>query len=226
MVLCCSSVFFILSGFFKSFLSVCFFASFFLFSYFLIFNNFYFNNFISFSLISFFLSFFFSPFSSEPCGWWVLALQPGVRPVPLRWESWVQDIGPQETSQFHVISNDKSSRRDLHLNAKTQLQSTTSKLQCWTPHAKQLATGTQLHPSAERLPKIIIRSQTPQNTLLGVVLPNRKTRSSLIHQNTGTSPLHQEAYTTHRTNLSHWGQTPKTTGTTNLQAAKRRPQTQ
>ena len=25
----------------------------------------------------------------------------------------------------------------------------------------------------------------------------RKTRSSLIQQNTGTSPLHQEAYTTH-----------------------------
>ena len=33
----------------------------------------------------------------------------------------------------------KSSPRDLCLNAKTQLNSTTSKLQCWTPHAKQLA---------------------------------------------------------------------------------------
>ena len=62
-------------------------------------------------------------------------------------------------------------------------------------------TGTQPHPLAERLPKIIIRSQTPQNTPLEVVLPTRKTRSSLIHQNTGTSPLHQEAYTTHWTNL-------------------------
>ena len=55
-------------------------------------------------------------------------------------------------------------------------------------------TGTQPHALAERLPKIIIRSQTPQNTPLDMVLPNRKTRSSLIHQNTGTSPLHQEAY--------------------------------
>ena len=61
----------------------------------------------------------------------------------------------------------------------------------------------------ERLPKIIIRSQTPQNTPQDAVLPTRKTRSSLIHQNTGTSPLHQEAYTTHWTNLSRWGQTPK-----------------
>ena len=50
---------------------------------------------------------------------------------------------------------------------------------------------------AERLPKFIIMSQTPQNTPLDMDLPARKTRSSLIHQNTGTSPLHQEANTTH-----------------------------
>ena len=87
-------------------------------------------------------------------------------------------------------------------------------------------TGTQHHPLAERLPKIIIRPQTQQNTPPDVDLPTRKTRSSLIHQTIGTSPLHQEAYTTHWTNLSHWGQTPKATGTTNLQPAKRRHQTQ
>ena len=87
-------------------------------------------------------------------------------------------------------------------------------------------TGTQPHPLAERLPKIVIRLQTPQNTPPDMDLSKRETRSSLIHQNTGTSPLHQEAYTTHWINLSHWGQTPKTTGTTNLQPAKRRPQTQ
>ena len=117
----------------------------------------------------------------------------------------------------------QKSPRDLHLNAKTQFHSMTSRLQCWTPYAKQLAR--QPHSLAERLPKII-RPQTPQNTPPDVDLPTRKTRSSLIHQNTGTSPLHQEAYTTHWTNLSHWGQTQKTMGTTNLQAVKRRPQTQ
>ena len=87
-------------------------------------------------------------------------------------------------------------------------------------------TGTQHHLLTERLPKIIKRPQTPQNTPPAVDLPTRKTRSSLIHQNTGNSPLHQEAYTTHWTNLSHWGQTPKTMGTMNLQPMKRRPQTQ
>ena len=44
-----------------------------------------------------------------------------------------------ETSWSNVISNGESSPRDLHLNAKTQLHSTTSKLKCWTPYAKQLA---------------------------------------------------------------------------------------
>ena len=56
----------------------------------------------------------------------ILVLQPGVRPVPLRWESRVQDIGPPETSGLHVISNSESSPRDLHLNTKTQLNSMTS----------------------------------------------------------------------------------------------------
>ena len=69
----------------------------------------------------------------------VLVLWLGVRPEPLRWESRVQDIGPPETSQPHVISNGESSPRDLHLNANTQFHSMTSKLQCWTHYAKQLA---------------------------------------------------------------------------------------
>ena len=50
----------------------------------------------------------------------------------------VQDIGPPETSQPHVISIGESSPRNLCLNAKTQLRLTISKIQCWTPHAKQL----------------------------------------------------------------------------------------
>ena len=103
------------------------------------FNNFfifYFNNFTLFYLVIFFLS--FSPFSSEPGTNRVLMLRPGVRHEALRLESWVQDIGPPENSQPHVISIGKSSPRDLCLNSKTQLCLRTSKLQCWTPHAKQL----------------------------------------------------------------------------------------
>ena len=107
------------------------------FKFLFIFNNFlffYFNNFI---LFIFFLS-FSPPFLSHVADR-LLVLQLGVRAVPLRWESQVQDIGPPETSRLHVVSNSESSPRDLHLNAKTQLHSTTSKLQCWTPYAKELA---------------------------------------------------------------------------------------
>ena len=61
-----------------------------------------------------------------------------------------------------------------------------------TPCQTTSKTGIQPHPLAERLPKIILSSQTSQNTPPDAVLPTRKTRSSLIHQNTGTSPLHQK----------------------------------
>ena len=104
----------------------CSLLSFFFYYYFLIFkifNNlkiFYFNTFILFYLFSFFLSFFL-PFLLSRVADRVLVLWPGVMPVPLRWESRVQDISPPETSQLHVISNGKSSPRNLHLNAKTQL---------------------------------------------------------------------------------------------------------
>ena len=69
----------------------------------------------------------------------VLVLPLGVRPEPLRWESRVEDIGPPETSRPQIIRIGKSAPRDLRLNTKTQLHSTTSKFQCWTLHAKQLA---------------------------------------------------------------------------------------
>ena len=78
-----------------------------------------------------------------------------------------------------------------------------------TPCQTTNKTGAQTHPLAERLLKNILSSQTPQDTPPDIVLPTRKTRSSLIYQNTGTSPLYQEAYTTHWANIIHWEQTPK-----------------
>ena len=92
-----------------------FFLSFFFFFYlkkFLI-IIFYFNNFIllhfilSYLLLSFFLSFFL-PFILSCVDDRLLLLQPGIRAVPLRRESQVQGIGPQENSQLHEISNGKN----------------------------------------------------------------------------------------------------------------------
>ena len=57
-------------------------------------------------LLSSFL--FFLPFILSHVEDRLLVLQPGIRAVPLRWESHVQDTGPQETSQLHVISNSEN----------------------------------------------------------------------------------------------------------------------
>ena len=72
---------------------------------------FYFNNFILlyFTLFYFilFLSFFllFLPFILSGVDERLLVIQPGVSIVSLRWESQLQDTGPQDTSQIHIISN-------------------------------------------------------------------------------------------------------------------------
>ena len=82
-----------------------FFLSFFSITFLNFFNNYFFIfNFIVFYLSSpFFL--LFLPFILSRVGDRLFVLQPGIRSVPLRWESQVQDTGPQETSQLHVISN-------------------------------------------------------------------------------------------------------------------------
>ena len=115
------------------------------FFFFFLITCFYFNNFLIFFILitffSFFLSFFylFLLFLLRCVADRVLVLWPGVRPEPLRRKSRVQDICPPETSRPLVISVGERSPRDLRLNTKTQLLSMTSKLQCWTPHAKLLA---------------------------------------------------------------------------------------
>ena len=117
---------------------------FFVFSFFKllsIFNNnfliFYFNNFIL-----FFLSFFLSPlFSCEPCGWQGCGALAGC-------QAWASEVGEPSSGLSgstrdlpapHNIKQWKVSQRYPSLNTKTQLHSMTSKLQCWAPHAKQLA---------------------------------------------------------------------------------------
>ena len=86
---------------------------------------------------SFFLS-CFSPFYSEPCERQALG-------APTRHQGSATEVG--EPNSGHWSTRDlpaprnikwQKSPRDLHLNTKTQLHSTTSKLQCWTPYAKQL----------------------------------------------------------------------------------------
>ena len=147
-------------------LGFCLFFFFFLKKFFFLIIIFYFNNFILFYFTLFYfillyllssslppslspsLFFFLSflPFILSPVEDRVLVLQPGVRAVPLRWESQVQDTGPQETSQLHGISMVKISQKspsqrqdpaplnDQQATVQDTLCQTTSK------------TGTQPHP--------------------------------------------------------------------------------
>ena len=89
-------------------------------------------------LSSFVLSFFFSPYFSESCGWQALGAPAGCQACA----SEVGDLssGYWSTRDFPAPCNIKQRKppRDLHLNAKTQLHSMPSKLQCWSPYAKQL----------------------------------------------------------------------------------------
>ena len=81
-------------------------SSFFLFSFFITYQFFLIIIFILITLkFFFFLSSFFLPFILSRVSDRVLVFWPGVRALPLRWESQLQDIGPPETSQLHVISN-------------------------------------------------------------------------------------------------------------------------
>ena len=119
-----------------------FFLNYYFKNFFFIIIIFYFNNFILFYFIFFFLSFFlsfFSPFYSESCGGQALG-------APARCQGCASEVG--EPSSGHWSTRDLpaprnikwwKSPRDLHLNTKTQLHSMTSKLQCRTPYAKQLA---------------------------------------------------------------------------------------
>ena len=107
------------------------------------------------------VSFFFSIVFGTCYHWWICVLVwllssfflfflpfilSHVDDAPARHQGCASEVG--EPSSGHWSTRDLpaprnikrwKSPRDLHLNAKTQLHSMTSKLQCWTPYAKQLA---------------------------------------------------------------------------------------
>ena len=84
-------------------------------------------------------------------------------------------------------------------------------------------TGTQPQPSADRLPKVVLSSQTLQNTPLDTALPFRGKRLSSTHQSAGTSPSHQEAYTSPWSNLTHQGADNRSKRNYDPTACRRRP---
>ena len=128
----------LLSSFFPSFFNyiIFFFNNYILF--FILVTLFY-SILLYFIFLSYFFFLFFSPFYSDLCGWQALG-------APARHKGCATEVG--EPSSGHWYTRDFPAPRnikwwkspwDIYLNAKAQLHSTTSKLQCWTPYAKQLA---------------------------------------------------------------------------------------
>ena len=74
-----------------------------------------------------------------------------------------------------------------------------------TEHFNQTTnkTGTQAQPSADRQP-----TDTPKYITSHSSVHQKEKKLTFSHQNTGKSPLHHEAYTSHWTNLTHWAQRP------------------
>ena len=98
------------------------------------------------------------------------------------------------TQQRILIS--VSSPRGLYFGTKTWPHPTAYRLQRWIASGQTTNNrGTQPHASADKLPKVVLSSQLPQNIPLDMALPIRGKRPSFTNQRTGTSPTHQEAYT-------------------------------
>ena len=99
-----------------------------------------------------------------------------------------------------------SSTGGLCFSTKTQPYPTDCRLHSWNASGQTTSKkGTQPHPSAERLSKIILSAQPHQNRFPYVVLLTRGTRLSSNHQRSGNSPSHQESCTSPSTNLTNQG---------------------
>lgn len=95
----------------------------------------------------------------------------------------------------------------------------------WKASGQTTKIRTQHQPSEDRLHKVILSSQTPQNTPLDRTLSFRGIRSSSTHHRTFTIPFHQEAYKNPWTNFIHHGADTKSKKNCDSSAWERRPQT-
>ena len=97
-----------------------------------------------------------------------------------------------------------SSPRGHHFDIKAWPYPTAYRLQCWNASCQTTSrVGIQPHPSTDRVPEAILSSQPLLNTILDTALSTRGTTHSPTNQWAGTIPFHQEACTSHRTNLTH-----------------------
>ena len=114
-----------------------------------------------------------------------------------------------------------SSPGGCHFGTETRPHPTAFRLQYWDASSQTTnKVRTQPHPSADRLPKVVLSLQSPLNTPVDMALPTRGTTPSSPHQWADTSLSYQEACTSPWTNLTNTGQTSGARGSTILQPAE------
>ena len=113
-----------------------------------------------------------------------------------------------------------------HFSTNTWAHPTACKLQCWNaPGQTTRRIGTQTHPLAKRLPKVVLRSQPPLNTLLDMALLTRGNPTPPTTGQAPAPPTRKPAQAAGPTSPTR-GQATEARGTTTLQAVERRQQTQ
>ena len=154
----------------------------------------------------------------------VLMLLKAVKSEPQRQETEVQDFGPSENSSPHGTLIDKSPPEGPQLST-DRAPPKSQQGPVWdAPYQSFSKTGAQLCTSTGSLSKSTLNPQILQNTLLDTALTSRETRSSSIHQNTGTSLWDQLGPSWSQPTPG--GQTPQLRGAATFQPAERKPQTQ
>ena len=140
---------------------------------------------------------------ATPCGLW----GHGSPARSQAWEHQVLATGPPENFWPQGILISVSSPQGPHLSTKTQLTPNSLQALVLLDASGQTTskTGTQDYPSADRLPKVVLSSQTHQNTPLDTTRQTRDTRASSTHQSAGASPYHQAAYASPWTNFTQQG---------------------
>ena len=163
--------------------------------------------------------------SSDFIGAWA---GPTFRSWRVSWEAriacgwlWRQGHQWQKSPGIFIILN---SLRGHHFGTESWPNSIACWLQCWdmsdqTTHRA----GTQPHSSTDRLPKVILSSQSPLDTPLDTVMPTRWVRPSYPHQWAGTSPYTRKPTQLFGPTSLTRGQTPEARGTTILQPVEWKP---
>ena len=171
---------------------------------------------------------------SKDIGWQIGSKKNKTQVSPARGRTWAPVVGVLRpghwtTRKFLIPGNinwyglsQKSPSQHQDLAPPNNLQAPVLDLSGQTTNK----TGRQPLPLANRLPKVILSTQTPQNTTFDVALPTRGQDPAPPTRVQAPVPPTRKPTQALGPNSPTRGQTPEAKGAMALQPAERRPQTQ